>query len=371
MSDPKVSFVIPCYKLAHLLPECIRSILSQTFQDFEILIMDDCSPDITPEVARSFNDLRVKHVRNDPNLGHLRNYNRGISLSKGKYIWLISADDYLRKPYVLEKYVRIMEANPRLGYAFCPGFGVLNGHETQLVGVCPMRKQEDSILAGHTLLRRLLLWNFVLAASGLVRRDCYEQNGAFPLDMPWVGDWYLWCLFALHHDVAYFSEPMVCYRTHELSMTKKLFREDVAGCCEEELRVLWTIKRKADEAGFRRISKYCLGAVAEIYAKSVATRRYGMTEPVFTVEQFERSISERTKDEFERKRIRSRAYAEIANQYYWQGDIAKAKVFYKAAVGLDFRMGRVHLKRFLLALGKSGEALRKTIFSFRQTPNQS
>jgi glycosyltransferase involved in cell wall biosynthesis len=57
--------------------------------------MDDCSPDNTPEVARSLQDPRVKHIRNNPNLGHLRNYNKGISLSRVKYVWLISADDYL------------------------------------------------------------------------------------------------------------------------------------------------------------------------------------------------------------------------------------------------------------------------------------
>jgi glycosyltransferase involved in cell wall biosynthesis len=49
--DPKVSFLVPCYKLAHFLGDCVNSILAQTYGDFEVLIMDDCSPDNTPEVA--------------------------------------------------------------------------------------------------------------------------------------------------------------------------------------------------------------------------------------------------------------------------------------------------------------------------------
>src|ERR1700719_665273 len=98
-----VSFVVPCYKLGHLLAECLNSILSQSFRDFEILIMDDCSPDQTPEVARSFTDPRVRYVRNETNLGNLRNYNKGIGLARGNYIWLISADDRLRRTYVLER----------------------------------------------------------------------------------------------------------------------------------------------------------------------------------------------------------------------------------------------------------------------------
>ena len=60
----------------------------------------------------------------------LRNYNKGISLSRGKYVWLISADDYLRRSYILQRYVEIMEKHPRIGYIFCPGVGVINGVET-------------------------------------------------------------------------------------------------------------------------------------------------------------------------------------------------------------------------------------------------
>jgi len=62
--NPLVSFVVPCYKFAHLLPQCVNSILEQTYQNYEILIMDNCSPDTTPEVAASFKDPRVKHIRN-------------------------------------------------------------------------------------------------------------------------------------------------------------------------------------------------------------------------------------------------------------------------------------------------------------------
>src|SRR6266446_10699268 len=118
--NKKVSFVIPCYNLAYLLPECINSILSQTYEDFEVLIMDDCSPDHTPEVAQSFHDPRIKHVRNETNLKHHRNYNKGIELSRGKYVWLISADDCLRRPYTLERYVQVMEEHPEVGYVFSP-----------------------------------------------------------------------------------------------------------------------------------------------------------------------------------------------------------------------------------------------------------
>ena len=116
--NPLVSFVVPCYKLAHLMPQCVNSILRQSYENYEILIMDNCSPDNTPEVSASFGDPRVKLVRNETNLGHVRNFNKGITLASGKYVWLISPDDWLRGDDALAKYVDLMEQNPGVGYTF-------------------------------------------------------------------------------------------------------------------------------------------------------------------------------------------------------------------------------------------------------------
>ncbi len=166
MTTPAVSFIVPCYKLAHLLPECINSILAQSYGNFEVLIMDDCSPDDTAEVAQSFRDKRVRHIRNNSNLGHLNNYNKGISLAVGRYVWLISADDYLRTPYVLKRYVDLLDDNSKIGYTYCAGFGVRNGVESHVIGRYPGGEDRDSVIPGHVMLKKLLRWNFVLAASG-------------------------------------------------------------------------------------------------------------------------------------------------------------------------------------------------------------
>src|SRR4029077_1650216 len=182
MKDPKVSFVVPCYNLAGYLQECVKSILSQTFPDFEVLIMDDSSHDQTPEVANSFSDSRIKYYRNESNLGHLRNYNRGIGLASGQYIWLISADDSLRCSYVLEHFVGAMERTPNAGYVFCPVMDV-DDHGSKL-GTYSFHGAVDRTFHGREFLKRLLYGNLVPSASGMVRKDCYDRLGAFPLDMP-------------------------------------------------------------------------------------------------------------------------------------------------------------------------------------------
>ncbi|ULA58175.1 MAG: Glycosyl transferase family 2 [Nitrospira sp.] len=364
MTTPAVSFIVPCYKLAHLLPECINSILAQSYDNFEVLIMDDCSPDNTVEVAQSFHDNRVRHIRNSSNLGHLHNYNKGINFALGKYVWLISADDYLRASYVLERYVDLLDNNSRIGYTYCAGLGVRNGMESGVIGRYPGGGDRDSVIPGHVMLKQLLRWNFVLAASGLVRRECYDKLGVFPLDMPWAGDWYLWCLFALHYDVGYFAEPMVCYRDHSLSMTTKLTRERLEACAFEDVAIPWIMRKKAQDAGYARLAKDILPAIAHTYARVISSERY-RESAVMTLQEFEESLWRNITDESERNLVRALAYVDMGNEYYFAGYSALAKELYEASLRINPLMVSVHIKKILLSLGTTGDYLRRMLLSFR------
>jgi glycosyltransferase involved in cell wall biosynthesis len=355
--EPKVTFIVPCYKLAHLLPECVNSILRQTYEDFEILIMDDCSPDNTAEVAASFREPRVIHIRNEPNLGHLRNYNKGIGLARGKYVWLISADDYLRKPYVLERYVKLMEENPNVGYVFCPGVKVRSGAEVAALDYS-FHGDRDAIFNRRQFLSQLVKKNTIVAASGCVRKECYDKISVFPLNMPWGGDWYLWTAFAFSYDVGYLAEPMVCYREHEMSMTSKLMTENVAQCSTEDIAMPWIFKRKADEVGYEEIARNCLNSAATDYAQRLANKRYRSAGAVMTWDEFESSLQKNTEREAERDYVRARVYADVADEYYWQGESASARQFYSRALGKHFWMPKVWGKLLLAFTGKMGHALR-------------
>jgi glycosyltransferase involved in cell wall biosynthesis len=371
MQNPTVSFVVPCYKLAHLLPECVNSILSQTYGDFEVLIMDDCSPDNTAEVARSFRDPRMKHIRNEPNLGALANYNKGIGLSRGKYVWLISADDYLRRPYVLQRYVDVMDANPRVGFTFCPGVGVKNGKETGLIGYSTYGDC-DRVVPGSVFLQKLLDYDLVLTAAAMARRECYEKISYFPInpawaqvpiDLIWGGDWYLWCAFALQHDVAYFAEPMVCYREHEMAMSAIVSEKDIRNCFLAEVAVLWTIKREADAAGNEGASRKCLESLAMEYARHLVGKEYRSSKSTITTEMFEESLCWNTKKEDERVWLRSRTFSKVADLRFEHGDGAGARRFYRQALEQDPWMAKTQIKRLLLSLGKPGEMMRRGLQS--------
>ena len=361
MQNPTVSFVIPCYKLAHLLSECVNSILSQSFTDFEVLIMDDCSPDNTPEVAGSFNDSRVRYIRNNPNLGHLRNYNKGIELSQGKYVWLISADDYLRRPHILQRYVEVLECDLSIGYAFCPAVSVKNNQEGEILSYSIFRDQ-DCIVAGRSVLKELFRFNIVPAASGMVRRELYTNEGLFPLSMPHVGDWYLWSRFAFHSNVAYFSEPMVCYREHDLSMTTSALSDNAnfQFLLAEDIELFWHLKHMADEIGFKNESRMLMRRIAVCFAKRmVQNNQTAMVGLNMSLVQFEDALAVKTVSKKEKSWIRARVYEAIGDLLYWQGDQFSTMNFYLEGLKNDHWMAKSVAKSLLFSFGRYGGFLRK------------
>jgi glycosyltransferase involved in cell wall biosynthesis len=353
MATPKVTFLVPCYRLAHFLAGCVTSILAQTYRDFEVLVLDDCSPDDTEEVVKSLVDVRVKHVRNEQNLGHLRNYNKGLGLAKGEYVWLISADDRLRKPYILERYMEVMETRPGIGFAFCPGIGLMGQQETAVVAWSSLG-QQDSVLNGRAFLRRLLRANCVLAPSGLVRRECYERVGVFPLDLPFAGDWYLWCAFSLYYDVAYFAEPMVNYREHSESMTESLIGEDVRLLARDDIAVRWRIKRKLERAGYTGLTQYCGSTIVEDYIQLLTSKTWRGTKFRMSLEEFDRSLVEHARDLLEGDGVRTQVLAGVGSKLYWDPEFKTDLRLYQLALEYGGVNPKLWLKYGILRLGTVG-----------------
>lgn len=98
----KLSIIIPTYNSASLLKNALSSVLSQTFKDFEVLVMDGCSKDDTVEVARSFADPRIK-IYSEPDCGVYDAMNKGIAKAKGEWLYFLGSDDRLCDDKVLEK----------------------------------------------------------------------------------------------------------------------------------------------------------------------------------------------------------------------------------------------------------------------------
>jgi glycosyltransferase involved in cell wall biosynthesis len=364
---PLVSFVVPCSKLAHFLSDCLQSILAQTASDFEVLIMDDCSPDNTGEVARSFRDSRVHYIRNESNLGNLRNYNKGISLSHGKYIWLISADDCLRRDYILERYVELMESHPGVGYCFCAGIGLVDGQETSVLNSY-YYGDKDTIFDGRVFIGKLLDSRGILSPAVMVRRECYEKVSMFPLDLPHQGDMYLWCKWALRYDVAYLAEPMVNYRLHPTSLMAVMKRKSPEVMIHDEFEVLWPTKWEATALGYHQLANRCDSFIAAKYVQYVVSLLYEdkRVPCVLTLADCEDSIRRYARNARERKRVRARVYAGIGDEHYWHGDYARALDCYARSLADDPKLPKIWLKRLLMLSGGVGTGLRQSAFALRR-----
>jgi hypothetical protein len=354
---PLVSFLVPCYRLAHLLGDCVQSILQQDFTDFEVLILDDCSPDNTAEVAASFDDPRVRHIRHPQNLGHLRNYNRGIELARGRYVWLISADDRLGRPYVLSRFVEALEAHPDATFAFCPVRKFSDGGDAELYGsVGPA----DAVWRGRDFFRYLLNGNIVSAPAALARRSAYERAGSFPLDLPFAGDWYMWAAFAHQGDVIFMAEPMVKYRLHALNMTKS-FLDRAAALVRDEIEVLWRMKALADATGDTQLVEHAVDTIAQKYALHVGRLAaegwtYGMTG-----EAFEQSLQSHETTLRQRARIRYQTYAALGDGHFDAGRRTHARRAYVQSLFADPLNAKTIVKLALLGAGAGGARLRRAL----------
>ena len=109
-----VSVIMPTYNCSRFIAESIRSVLSQTYTNWELLIVDDCSTDNTAEIVNAFTDSRIRYMQNEKNEGAALTRNKALRAAKGRYIAFLDADD-LWAPEKLEKQIAFMQQN---GYAF-------------------------------------------------------------------------------------------------------------------------------------------------------------------------------------------------------------------------------------------------------------
>src|SRR5512145_2950370 len=117
MQSPLVSVVIPSYNQAEFLADAIQSVLHQTYQNFEIIVVNDASPDNTDEVMKQFTDPRIKYIVHEKNQRLPATRNTGMNASQGEIIALLDADD-LFHPEKLEAHVNFLKEHPEVGVSY-------------------------------------------------------------------------------------------------------------------------------------------------------------------------------------------------------------------------------------------------------------
>ena len=219
-----VSVLIPNYNHAKYLKQRIESILNQTYRDFEIIILDDCSTDRSRDIIDDYTSRFpfITSYYNSINSGSpFIQWDSGVDKAKGEFIWIAESDDFA-EPTFLEKTTAIMNDNKTLGLVYCDSkvFDESNKSEyfvSERKALFSNTKWlRDYLNSGKKeIADYLYLANTINNVSGVLFRKCkYSEAGFADHSMKFCGDWFIYLRILLISDVAYIAEPLNNFRLH-------------------------------------------------------------------------------------------------------------------------------------------------------------
>jgi glycosyltransferase involved in cell wall biosynthesis len=211
-SSPRVSVVIPTYNRGEMLVEAIESVLAQTFDGFEVIVVDDGSKDQTSKLLEPYLDRITYRLQQNGGVAAARNH--GTRLSRGEYICFLDSDDKW-VPEKLAIQVAIADAHPEYGLI-----------ATEIAGfdetgpVTGRSKSSMYKIRNGYVLEQLLFSNWIQTSTVLIHRKRLEQIGGFDEDIGQFGeDWLLWMRIASEYPIYFVPEALVQYRIHNENLT--------------------------------------------------------------------------------------------------------------------------------------------------------
>ena len=219
MSTPKASAVMSVYNGERYLREAVESILSQTFTDFEFIIIDDGSTDSTWEILTAYaaQDPRIVLIRNEENIGLTRSLNKGLEVARGEYIARQDADD-VSYPARLHAQTQVLDQFPTIGLVGS-AFELIDETGRKL-GV--VRPPMDNVW----LQEALQTANCFCHGSVMIRRQCLQEAGGYREVFAMAQDYDLWLRIAERFDLG--ALPQICYRyrlsENSITMAKRAYQ---------------------------------------------------------------------------------------------------------------------------------------------------
>jgi glycosyltransferase involved in cell wall biosynthesis len=201
MAHPAVSIIIPTYNRASLLGSAIHSVLNQTFPDFEVIVVDDCSSDDTAITVQGIDDQRVRYIRLDNNKGAAIARNRGIAVARGRYIAFQDSDsEWL--PEKLDKQMKVIAGSSSDVVIVYTGCWKVYGDRKTYLPYKRIRAREGNI-------HESLFWeNFLDTPALLVKRECFDKVGMFDERLQRFQDWELCLRLSRHYSFRLIDEPL-------------------------------------------------------------------------------------------------------------------------------------------------------------------
>ena len=206
-STPTVSVITPTYNRADLIGESVESVLSQTFTDLELIIVDDGSTDNTLELLGNYEAERVTVISQD-NHGMSHAWNTGIGKSTGRFLTFNDSDDCLL-PHMLETLLSALENSPEAGLAYARSQGI-NGQGDLLTRFAGVRER----FPGYTY-KSMLYGDLNCKPTAVVRRKCFDRVGLFDESLFGRTDWDMFLRVARYYPFVYIDKVLARFRFHE------------------------------------------------------------------------------------------------------------------------------------------------------------
>ncbi len=200
----KVSVLMPCYKTEEkYLREAIESILSQTFTDFEFLILDDCPEDTREKIVNSYQDKRIKYLKNEKNLGISKTRNKLLNLAEGEYLAIFDHDD-ISLPQRLEKQVQYLDEHPEVGVV-----------SSQILNI-PDNKESHNPIEDTDIKLALVEKSVIPHPASMIRKSVLTNNNiSYEPEFAVAEDYRLWCRLIAVTQFHTLPDILFHYRKHK------------------------------------------------------------------------------------------------------------------------------------------------------------
>ena len=223
---PLWSVLIPTHNCAHYLRGTLASILAQDPGEevMEIIIVDDYSTKDDPEaVVKEFGQGRVQFIRQEKNVGKVKNYETGLTISKGTYIHQLHGDDKVL-PGFYKEMEAIFNESLNAGAAFCRTNYI--DSQSRITGVTGMIQDNEGIVPD--ILEKLYTQQYIQTPSMVVKREVYETIGCFDRRLNCMEDWEMWIRIANNYPIAASNKVLAAYRSHHDNATQLTFKDGTA-----------------------------------------------------------------------------------------------------------------------------------------------
>jgi glycosyltransferase involved in cell wall biosynthesis len=235
---PTVSVIVPNYNHAPYLQQRIESILNQTYQDFEVIILDDFSTDDSQTIIETYrSNQKISHiVYNETNSGSpFKQWDKGIHLAKGEYIWIAESDDWC-EPSLLDTIIEGFDKNKNIVLGYVQSYFII---ESNIIKWVSNQRYLENTMNGIEYLKKELLFDNAIfnASMAVFRKSAYMNLSSGYKDFKFCGDWLFWASIARQGDVFISGKILNYFRNHQGDVSSKAY---VSGYnFIEEIRVLF------------------------------------------------------------------------------------------------------------------------------------